>query len=307
MTNGIRTGIDIGGTKLEAVVLDAEGSVLARERVPTPAKSYDTLLDALTALVKDTERAAGAEAMGVGVGTPGSLSPQSGLIRNANSTRLNDQALDRDLSARMGRPLVLENDANCFALAEARAGAGQDHGCVFGVIAGTGVGGGIVLNGTILTGRNRIGGEWGHNPLPNPGMEERPGPECYCGRKGCIEAWCSGPGLAADHFRTTGSDMPADMIASFAEAGDMAAQESLDRHLDRLARSLAGMVNILDPDVIVLGGGLSNLGHLYKRLPDAMRDHVFSDYFETPIVQNRLGDSAGVIGAAWLCPTETTI
>ena len=305
MSTGIRTGVDIGGTKLEAAVLDADGNVLARERVPTP-DGYDNVLDAIAGLILQTERAAGGRALGVGVGTPGSLSPLDGHIRNANSTHLNGHPLDRDLAARLERPVRLDNDANCFAMAEARAGAGRGHGTVFGVILGTGVGAGIIVDHRTLMGANRIGGEWGHNPLPRPTMEEVPGPECYCGRRGCIEAWISGPALAADHFRITGSEMPADMIAEFSAAGEMTARETLDRHLDRLARALAGVVNILDPDVIVLGGGLSNLNHLYTRLPDAMRPHVFSDCFETPIVQNRLGDSAGVIGAAWLCPTEDT-
>lgn len=305
MPSRTRTGVDIGGTKLEAVVLDDTGVVRARERVATPTDSYQSVLDAIAELVVETERLAGAVSSGVGVGSPGSISPATGTIRNANSTKLNGRKLDEDLRARIGRPLVLDNDANCFAVAEAMAGAGRQKRCVFGVIVGTGVGAGVIINGEVVSGANRIGGEWGHNPLPRPTIEETPGPLCYCGRYGCIETWCSGPGLAADHFRTTGSDMPAKMIAEFAAAGEMTAKETLDRHLDRLARALSGVVNILDPDVIVLGGGLSNLDHLYTRLPEAMRPHVFSDSFETPIVRNELGDSAGVIGAAWLSPMES--
>lgn len=307
MAAGIRTGIDIGGTKLEAAVLDPSGTVLARERMPTPQGGYEALLTAVSELVTLVEDHAGASSEGLGVGTPGSLSPVTGMIRNANSTHLNGQPLDRDLARRLGRQVVLDNDANCFALAEAKAGAGRGHGVVFGVILGTGVGAGLVVGGRCLTGANRIGGEWGHNPLPAPAAEELPGPKCYCGRRGCIEAWCSGPALAADHFRLAGSDMPPEMIAAFAASGDMAARETLDRHEDRLVRALAGVVNIVDPDVIVLGGGLSNLACLYKNLPGKMRDFVFSDCFQTPIMQNELGDSAGVIGAAWLCPTEENV
>lgn len=301
---GIRTGLDIGGTKLEAVVLDDGGQVLARRRTPTPKGTYEDTLDAIRELIAETESDAGGTAFGVGVGTPGSLSPVSGLIRNANSTQLNGQPLNVDLERVIGRPIALDNDANCFALAEARAGAGRGARVVFGVILGTGVGGAIVVDGAVQTGHNRVAGEWGHNPLPSPGLDDADPPACYCGRRGCIEAWCSGPALSADHFRTTGSDMPSEMIVEFSAAGDLAARETLDRHLSRLARGLASVVNILDPDAIVLGGGLSNLGHLYQDLPDAMRGHVFSDSFATPIVKNELGDSAGVIGAAWLCPVE---
>jgi fructokinase len=296
----LRTGVDLGGTKIEAVVLDLEGEILVRVRRATPAEDYNGTVQAIVDLVGIVEAEAGMSAGHVGVGTPGSLSPQTGLIRNANSTCLNGQPLDRDLAEALGRPVRLENDANCFALAEAQAGAGKGAGTVFGVILGTGVGGGVVVNGRSLIGCNGIGGEWGHNPLSNPGREELNGPECYCGRRGCIEAWCSGPALSADHFRVTGSEMPAAMIASFAAAGDMAAKETLERHASRLGRALAGVVNILDPDVIVLGGGLSNLDHLYTELPGLMEPYVFSDVFGTPIRRNQMGDSAGVIGAAWL-------
>ncbi len=296
----LRSGVDLGGTKIEAVVLGPGGEELARKRVGTPQGNYPMTVAAVASLVHDVEAQAGAKAGHVGIGMPGSLSPATGLMRNANSTCLNGQPLDRDLAEAIGRPVNVENDANCFALAEAIAGAGHGADVVFGVILGTGVGGGVVVRQNVLIGRNAIAGEWGHNPLPKPDREENPGPDCYCGRQGCVEAWCSGPALSADHFRVTGSDMPPDMIANFAIAGDMAARETLERHTDRLARALAGVVNTLDPDVIVLGGGLSNLDHLYSELGDAMAPHVFSDVFDTPIVRNALGDSAGVIGAAWL-------
>jgi fructokinase len=295
----VRLGIDLGGTKIEAVALGHGGAELARRRTPTP-RAYEAVIREAAALVAAVESEAGGRAAGVGVGIPGSLSPASGLVRNANFTALNGRPLDRDLAAALGRPVRVENDANCFALAEAAAGAGRGAEVVFGVILGTGVGGGIVVRGQVLGGANLIAGEWGHNPLPARAGDELPGPACFCGRAGCIETWVSGPGLAADHARVTGEALEAPEIAARAAAGEAAARASLERHLARLARGLAGVVNILDPDVIVLGGGLSNLGHLYERLPGAMRPHVFSDVFATPVLRNRLGDSAGVIGAAWL-------
>ena len=296
----MRLGVDLGGTKIEAAVLDRGGAILARERMPTPPNDYDATLQAIARVVAKAEQAAGIRADAAGIGTPGSLSPRTRLIRNANSTCLNGKRLDRDIASVLDRPVRLQNDANCFALAESISGAAQGAQVVFGVITGTGVGGGIVVRGTPVMGRNLIGGEWGHNPLPAPMPDEMPGPACYCGRAGCIETWCSGPGLSADHRRRTGKCMTAEDIAAGADAGDSAAQDSLDRHADRLARALAGVVNILDPDVIVLGGGLSNMDHLPRLLPGLVRQHVFSDCFETPILRNHLGDSAGVIGAAWL-------
>jgi fructokinase len=253
-------------------------------------------------LVTAVEHETGLRAPAIGVGIPGSMSPATGLVRNANSTDLNGHELDRDLAAALGRKVRLENDANCFALAEAVAGAGQGARTVFGVILGTGVGGGIVTGGRLIAGRNLIAGEWGHNRLPALSTDDPDSPLCYCGRKGCIEAWCSGPGLSADHHRTTGETLDAAAIAAKAESGNSAAQATLERHLHRLALALAGVVNLLDPDAIVLGGGLSNLDHLFDQLPGAMRPHIFSDVFETPILKNSLGDSAGVIGAAWLWP-----
>lgn len=303
---GLRTGVDLGGTKIEAIVLDPDGAELARNRIAAPRDDYDKTLHAVADLIHRTENDAGGTAPRIGIASPGTPSPVDGLIRNANSTPLNGHALDRDLSALLKRPVRHRNDADCFALAEAQAGAARDARVVLGVILGTGVGGGIVIDGEPLVGRNRIGSEWGHNPLAPEWDYDAPAPLCKCGRHGCVEAWCSGPALAADHLRVTGSDMPAQMIAQFAAAGDMAAQETLDRHLARLARALAAVVNILDPDVIVLGGGLSKLTHLYAALPDAMRPHIFSDSFDTPIRCNELGDSAGVVGAAWLWPLEET-
>ena len=303
----MRIGVDLGGTKTEAVALGPGGVEQARLRAATPQGGYTELVRGIVDLIEAVESTAGTKAPAIGIGIPGSLSPATGLVRNANSTVLIGHAFDRDMAKALGRPVRLENDANCFALAEAEAGAGQGHGTVFGVILGTGVGGGVVVGGRLLTGRNLIAGEWGHNRLPALTADELAAPRCYCGREGCIEAWCSGPGLAADHARTTGQTLNPAEIASRAARGDSAAQTSLDRHLNRLARALAGVVNLLDPDVIVLGGGLSNLDHLYAGLADAMRPHVFSDVFETPVVRNRLGDSAGVIGAAWLWPADTSV
>ena len=298
----LRFGIDLGGTKTEIVVL-AGDDVLLRRRAPTPRGQpggYDALLDGIVALLAEAERTVGARAVALGVGTPGSLSPATGLVRNANSTVLNGRPLDRDLDARLNRPVRLANDADCFALAEARAGAALGAEVVFGIILGTGVGGGIVTGGRLHSGPNAIAGEWGHNALPRPAPDEVPGPACWCGRRGCIEAWCSGPALAADHARRTGHALTAEQIAARAADGESAALATVARHLDRLGRSLAGVVNLLDPDVIVLGGGLSNLPGLAAGLSAAMRPHVFSDCFSTPVCSNALGDSAGVIGAAWL-------
>ncbi|MEM9736651.1 MAG: ROK family protein [Pseudomonadota bacterium] len=289
----MRLGVDLGGTKIEAATLEGD-RVTARERVPTPRDDYGAIIQTIADLA---DRLA-PPGLPLGIGIPGSLSPATGLVRNANSTALNGKPFDRDLSAALSRPVRLANDANCFALAEARMGAGQGVETVFGVILGTGVGGGVVVHGKLLTGRNAIAGEWGHTPL----ADSAPAPRCWCGRYGCVEAWCSGPALAADHLRVTGADMTAEMIAAVAQAGDLDARETLERHVNRLGRAMAPVVNILDPDIIVLGGGLSNMAHLYDELPSAMRPHIFSDCVETQIVRHRLGDSAGVIGAAWLWP-----
>jgi fructokinase len=283
----IRIGVDFGGTKIEAAALDPEGGFQARVRQPTPA-AYEDRLEACRATVAEAERQAGASATRVGVGGPGSISPVDGLIRNSNSTVLNGRALPADLQRVLGRDVRYANDANCLALSEARDGSAAGEGVVFAVIVGTGCGGGIALDGRPLEGRNRIAGEWGHTPLPWPRPGESPGPECWCGRRNCLELWLSGPGFARDAGR------PAEAV----DPGDPA----LDRYVDRLARGLAVACNILDPDVIVLGGGMSNLDVLYDRLPAAIAPHVFSDVFETPIRKALHGDSSGVRGAAWLWP-----
>lgn len=293
-----RTGVDLGGTKIEAVVLGPSGEQLARERCPTPQRDYNATLSAITDLVDRVEFAAGGVSPGVGVGTPGSMSPATSLIINANSTVLNGKSLDCDLSKRLGRPVRLENDANCFAIAEATVGAARNFASVFGVILGTGVGGAFVLDKKLIIGRNGIAGEWGHNPLPRMTVNEAPGPICYCGRRGCIETWLSGPGLAKDD----GRDLTAAHIAE--ATNDPVSEATLARHRERLARALSSVVNLFDPEAIVFGGGLSNLPSLAESIRPLMEEHVFSDSFETDIMYNDLGDSAGVIGAAWLSDEE---
>ena len=296
----MRIGIDLGGTKIEGVALARDGSELARLRRKTPREDYAGTIGAIASLVNELEETAGIRGASVGLGIPGSVSPATGRIQNANSTWLNGQSLDRDLAAALGRPVRLANDANCFALSEATDGAGAGAASIFGVILGTGVGGGIVVRGQIVDGPRGTGGEWGHNPLPWADGHELPGPACWCGRKGCIEAWCSGPGLAADHARVTGKVMMAEAIVAASQAGDAAASETLGRHASRLARGLAHVANILDPHVIVLGGGLSRLAHLYERLPGLMAPHLFADSTAVDIRPPRWGDASGVRGAAWL-------
>lgn len=295
----VRLGIDLGGTKIEGAAFSADGSEIARHRVPAPRGDYGSSVAAICDLVQRLEGTAGRQGT-VGIGMPGSLSPATGLVRNANSTWLNGQPLHRDIEARLGRPVRLANDANCFALSEAFDGAGAGARLVFGVILGTGCGGGIVHERRVVDGPLGIGGEWGHNPLPWATADEHPGPPCWCGRRGCMETWVSGPALEADHVRATGRSLtPKDIVAQ-AERGSSAAQATLDRHASRLARGLAGIVNMLDPDVIVLGGGLSQLSHLYTQLPDLMAPHVFSDHVSVTIRPPRWGDAGGVRGAAWL-------
>ncbi|GMG82721.1 ROK family protein [Paralimibaculum aggregatum] len=298
-----RLGVDLGGTKIEIAALDESGGAVLRRRVPSPggssAADYAAVIRTIAALVAGAEAELG-PALGVGLGVPGSPSPATGLMRNANTTCLNGRPLAADLAAALGRPVRLENDANCFALAEARAGAGQGADPVFGAILGTGTGGGVVIGGRLLGGASGIAGEWGHMPLPAPRDDERPGPGCYCGRRGCVETWVSGPGLARDHAATTGVRLSAAAIAAAARAGDAGAAASLARHLDRLARSFGPVVNILDPEVIVLGGGVSQLPGLAGRLEAALKPHVFSDAPAVRVLPAALGDSAGVIGAAWL-------
>lgn len=297
----IRIGIDLGGTKIEGVALGPDGAERARLRVPTPRHDYDGTVRAVADLVETLEATAGADRPAtVGIGIPGTISRRTGLVKNANSTWLIGHPFDRDVAARIGRPVRIENDANCFAVSEATDGAGAGAHTVFGVIVGTGCGGGLVVDGKVLTGRNGIAGEWGHNPLPWPGEAEWPGPSCFCGRHGCLERWISGPGFAEDHARVTGRVLDAPAIAAAAAAGDAGAQASLERYVDRLARGLAGVVNLLDPDVIVLGGGMSNVDAIYRMLPGRIAAWCFSDGIDTPVRKARHGDSSGVRGAAWL-------
>ncbi|MEK7322949.1 MAG: ROK family protein [Pseudomonadota bacterium] len=295
----LRCGIDLGGTKIEGIVLDEQGAVLARERVATPAGDYRATLNAISAIVAQLEHHAG-ECGAVGVGTPGALSRASGLLKNSNSVCLNGRPLDKDLSALLGRPLRIANDADCFVLSEAVDGAAAGAAVVFGVILGTGVGGGVVVHGRLLQGPNGIAGEWGHNPLPWPRDDERPGPACYCGKYGCIETWLSGPGLARDFAAVSGRLLSAEQIAQFAAEGDAACAAALARYEDRLARALASVINILDPEVIVLGGGLSKLKSLYQNVPAVWGRYVFSDRVDTRLVPAQHGDASGVRGAAWL-------
>jgi fructokinase len=294
-----RIGVDVGGTKIEAIALSDTGEIPVRLRVPTPRDDYRGTLAAIAGLVERVERTIGEKAS-VGIGMPGAISPATGLVKNANSVWLIGRPLAGDLSALLGRPLRFANDANCFALSEARDGAAAGASSVFGVIIGTGTGGGIVIAGQVLTGLNAIGGEWGHNPLPAPLDDERPGPACYCGRHGCIETFLSGPGLSRDHHRATGESLPPAEIARRAEAGDPAASATLDRYEDRMARALAGVINLIDPDVIVLGGGVSNIARLYRNVPARWTRYVFSDRVDTRLVPPKHGDSSGVRGAAWL-------
>ena len=298
-SDGPRIGIDVGGTKIEAVLLGRDGSVRQRLRVPTPRGDYRKTLDAVAGLVTEIEARVGTRAP-VGIGHPGAIAPATGLVKNANSVWLNGKPLQQDLEAQLERPLRLANDADCFALSEATDGAASGARIVFGVILGTGVGGGIVVEGRLVRGPNAISGEWGHNPLPAPADDERPGPQCYCGSSGCIETFLCGPGLSRDHRQVSGARLSPDEIALRAEEGDEAAEATLQRYEERLARALAVVINILDPDVIVLGGGLSNLTRLYDRVPPLLPSRVFSDRVDTRIVPPRHGDSSGVRGAAWL-------
>ncbi|QIJ77683.1 ROK family protein [Methylobacterium sp. NI91] len=299
----MRIGIDLGGTKIAGIVLDADGATRAESRVPTPRGNCEGTLDAIAGLVAALERQAGTARASVGVGMPGAISRATGLIKNANSVWLNGRPFAEDLAARLGRPVRVENDANCLAVSEAVDGAGAGEAVVWAIILGTGVGSGIALQGQALTGRNAIAGEWGHNPLPWPRDDERPGPACYCGRHGCLETWLSGPGLSADFFRSTGESRSGEEIVARAEGGDAAALAAMGRHRDRLGRGIAHVVNILDPDVIVLGGGLSRVEGLIAALPKAIAPHVFTDTFDTPVRASRHGDASGVRGAAWLWGT----
>ncbi len=300
----MRLGLDYGGTKIEGIVLGPDGSERARARVPTPRFDYDGGIRAIRGLMEQLEARAGARIETVGIGVPGSVDRHTGRVSMGNSTWLHGHDLRGDLTAALDRPVKIANDANCFALSEAVDGAGAGAHVVFGAILGTGVGGGIVAHGRLIEGINAIGGEWGHVPLPTPLDDERPGPLCSCGIAGHTEAWLSGPNLAADFARRKGipvEDAPkSGQIVDLAAAGDAVAEETLRRYEDRLGRSLAVIVNILDPDVIVLGGGLSNVTRLYDTVPPLIQPHVFGDKFNTRLVQNVHGDSSGVRGAAWL-------
>ncbi len=297
----MRIGIDLGGTKIEAIALDDRGGVLHRHRVATPAGDYRGIIDAIAALVSSIERKLGQKGT-VGVGSPGALSLRTGLLKNSNSTALNGKPLDVDLSRALGRSVRLENDANCFALSEAIDGAAREADTVFGVILGTGVGGGLVVNQRLISGRNAIAGEWGHNPMPWPRTDEWPGPSCYCGKTGCIEALISGPALTRELHARTGRTMAAREIAAAAQGGDSDCLAIMALFEDRLARGLAMVVNIFDPDRIVLGGGLSNIDRLYATVAPLISRYAFSDGVETVVTRAAFGDSSGVRGAAWLWP-----
>jgi fructokinase len=303
MAAGVRVGLDLGGTKIEGIVLDSAGAERARRRIPTPRGDYAATVEALASLAESLEREAGASAT-VGLGMPGVMSPASGVVKNANSTWLLGRPLAADLSTRLRREVRCANDANCFALSEAVDGAAAGARCVFGVIVGTGTGAGVVVEGRVLTGANAIAGEWGHNPLPWPRIggehAEWPGPACYCGRTGCTETFLSGPGLARDYRNDTGDDADAPAIVARAAAGDARAERCLQRYEERMARALASIVNVLDPDVVVLGGGMSNLDRLYANVPALWAPYVFSDTVATRLVKAAHGDSSGVRGAAWL-------
>jgi len=295
----LRLGIDLGGSKIEIVALDVHGTERLRRRVPTPKEDYPATLAAVAGLVNDAEHELQTRGT-VGIGTPGSISRATGLLRGSNSVCLNGQPVRRDLEAVLGRPVRITNDANCFALSEATDGAGAGAGVVFGAILDTGVGAGIVVHGHVLDGPNAIAGEWGNNPLPWPRDDERPGFRCFCGQHGCIETFLSGPGLARDHAKVTGETLDVPQIVARVAAGDAACNATLDRYDERLARALAHMMNIVDPDVIVLGGGLSNIDRIYENVPRLWGRWVFCDRVDTRLVRNVYGDSSGVRGAAWL-------
>lgn len=295
----LRIGLDLGGTKIEIIALDKAGEALLRRRVPTPQGNYRATVMAIAGLVESVE--IDLQQFGtVGIGIPGAESLADGLIKNANSTCLNGQPLRRDLQTLLQREVRLANDANCFALSEAVDGSGRDAEVVFGVILGTGVGGGIVVNQQVLVGANAISGEWGHNPLPRFASDDLPPPDCYCGRQGCVETYLSGPGMCHDHERHTSQKLSATQIEHLAGVGDADCEATLQRYEKRLGQALAGVINILDPQVIVLGGGLSKMSRLYQNLPACCGQHVFSDTFQTRFLPPHHGDSSGVRGAAWL-------
>src|SRR5580704_13490786 len=300
----IRIGVDFGGTKIEVAALDASGQFAARVRKPNPG-DYQGALDTVRDLVAEVEQQAGVKGATVGIGVPGSLSPKTGLMRNANSVWLNGKPFQEDLEKILGRAVRLENDANCFALSEALSGAAKGAAVVFGAILGTGCGGGVVVRGKTVEGVNKIGGEWGHTPLPWPSAQERGARTCWCGRTDCLERWISGTAFGVDYEEATGEKLTGDVIVGRARAGEAAAKAALDRYVDRLGRALAVICDILDPDVLVFGGGMSNTTELYDRVPPIVARYAFSDVFLTQIKPALHGDSSGVIGAAWLWPLET--
>jgi fructokinase len=300
----LRIGIDLGGTKIEGIAL-ADRDEVARVRVPTPRDDYEGTVAAIAAIVQQLERQVGVRGT-VGIGIPGTISPATGLVKNANSVRLIGQPLQSDLERALGRDIRIANDANCLAASEASDGAAAGAAVVFAAIVGTGTGAGIAVGGQVLTGPNGVAGEWGHNPLPWAEEREQPGPMCYCGRRGCIETFLSGPGLAADYERETGCPMSAPAVVEQASAGESAAEAAMRRYEHRMARALGSIINVLDPDVIVLGGGMSNIERLYDRVPRLWRQWVFAaggdEVVRTRLVAARHGDSSGVRGAAWLWP-----
>ncbi|MAU59221.1 MAG: fructokinase [Parvibaculum sp.] len=297
----MRIGIDLGGTKIEAIALDGHGNERARKRIASPRGDYAATIAAIRDLVAALETETGEQGT-IGIGMPGAISPATGLVKNANSTWLIGHPFGRDLEESLGRKVRLANDADCFALSEATDGAAAGVASVFGVILGTGVGGGIVINGALLSGPNAIAGEWGHNSLPFVLPDEMPGPDCYCGKKGCIESWLSGPGFAADYMLDTREALSPEAIVAAAEGGNRPARLALRRYADRLARTLAHVINILDPHAIVLGGGMSNIDALYDEVPSRWGAYVFSDSVATPLLRHKHGDTSGVRGAAWLWP-----
>jgi fructokinase len=304
MTNTeIRIGIDLGGTKIEALAIDGQGVELVRHRVDTPREDYEATITAMVGLVHRLEETTGSRGT-VGAGIPGSISRVTGLVKNSNSTWLNGRPLDRDLVAALGREVRIANDANCFAVSEATDGAAAGKDVVFGVILGTGCGGGVAIGGGGHEGPNGVAGEWGHNPLPWPRPEEYPGPECYCGKRGCMEMWVSGTGIALDYRTVTGRALTTQEIVSQFEAGDREATAAMKRFEDRLARGLAQVINILDPDVVVFGGGVSKVPHIYQALPALLKAYVFGGEVSTPVLPAKYGDSSGVRGAAWLWPNR---
>ena len=299
----MRIGIDLGGTKIEGIAIDESGVERQRLRVATPKGNYAAIVDAIASLVAAIEKAAGEKGT-LGVGIPGAISPATGLVKNANTVELIGHPLDKDLGRALDREVRVANDANCFALSEATDGAGANQSVVFGVIVGTGTGGGIVVDGRVLTGPHAIAGEWGHNPLPWTRDDERPGHGCFCGRPSCIESFLAGPSLSRDHRERTGQDLKAPEIATRAEAGDAGALATMSRYEDRMARALAVIINILDPHVVLIGVGVSNITRLYREVPLLLPKYVFSDKVTTPIVKAKFGDSSGVRGAAWLWPPK---